>query len=84
LSAFDLDEDFIQMPRISRPPFSVSDPLRELPAKPQTPLSNRLVGDIDPAAHQDLFHVPEAEIESMVQPYPVADDFAWMPVAAIE
>src|SRR5205814_8733414 len=44
--------------------------------KLQTPLADGFVRHIDAALKQELLHVAVAQRESIVQPDPVADDFA--------
>ena len=52
-------------------------------ARLPAPLPSGLVGDGNPSLRQELLHLAEAQEESMVQPYAVADDFAREPVAAV-
>ena len=39
-----------------------------------TPQSDRLVGQGDAALGDKVFHIPEAEGESMIEPHSVTDD----------
>ena len=50
----------------------------------QTPLSNGLVADYDPALCQRVFNISEAQAESVVEPNSMADDFWRKSVSVIE
>ena len=71
---FDCDEHFVQEPRIAEAtlPLSQSPCIirTELPA----PAPDCLVGDHDSSFRQQIFNIPEAEAESVVEPDCVADD----------
>ena len=74
--AFTIDgeEHFIQVPRIPGPGPPTSEligiRLAELPA----PLADGFVGDDDSTGKQQLFDIPIAQAEAVIQPHAVADD----------
>ena len=72
------------MPRATLPPGSGPDPLRVLRTKTQTPLPDRLVGDINAVTHQHPFHNTEAEVEPVIQLDGVADNLARIAVTVIQ
>ncbi len=41
------------------------------------PLSDGFVGDADPPGQEQLFHIPVAEAEPVVQPHAMADNLGW-------
>ncbi len=68
--------------------------LRVGPDVPSVALHNRgrtspppadcLVGDDDPCFGKQILDISEADIESVVEPDCVTDDFAWIAVSVIE
>jgi len=72
----DCQEDLVQMPFIARLRAPPSQPIRVVLPKLPTPFADRFVGYRDAAFEQELFHVAVAESEAIVEPDPVADDFA--------
>ncbi len=79
----DLEEDFVQVPRIARagaaPPQLVRVRLPELP----TPLQHGLVGHHYAAFGQQFFYITVAEVEAKVEPHRVRDDFLGEPKAGV-
>jgi hypothetical protein len=53
-----------------------SQPIGVILPKLPTPLADGLVGHSNAAFEQDLFHVAVAQGEAIVEPDPMADDFA--------
>ena len=67
------DEDFIHMPDIAQP----ATPTAQVPSKPGTelaaPRSRRFLGGCDASLGERVSDIPEAECESMIEPYIVTD-----------
>ena len=79
----DRDEDLVDMPDITKPPFSTleSTPVirTELPAPP----ADRFIGHLDTALGKEIFDIAEAQSESVVHPDRVADDLGRKSVAVV-
>jgi hypothetical protein len=74
LLAPNVDEQFIQVPRIAQATLSPLESTRILGAKLPAPLSDGLVGNQDPPLCQEIFDITEAQAEAVVEPDGVADD----------
>jgi hypothetical protein len=81
--ALDGDEEFVQVPRVTQPPFPPLQTAGIAGAKLPTPVADALVGDGDSALRQEVLDVSEAQTEPVIQPDGVADDLGWKPVAAV-
>ena len=53
-------------------------------AERRAPPADCLVGDDDPCFGKQILDISEADIESVVEPDCVTDDFAWIAVSVIE
>ena len=62
---------------------STLQPIRVVLSKLQTPLADGLVRHIDTAFKQQLLHIAIAQGETIVEPDPMADDFAGKAVVLI-
>jgi hypothetical protein len=64
---------------------SLSSPerLRVLDTKLPTPLSNGLVAESDPALRQKIFHISEAQAESVVKPNSMTHNFMGESISAV-
>ena len=71
----DRHEDLIQEPRIFESTLSSLQLPSLLGAELPAPLANGLVGHDDASLGQQILHIPEAQVVSVVQPDGVADDF---------
>ena len=69
-------KDLIQVPLVPWLGSSVLQLIGIILPKLATPLADGLVGHGDAALAQEFFHVTIAQGEAIVQPDPVADDFA--------
>jgi hypothetical protein len=49
-----------------------------------TPAPDGFIRYIEPALGEQVFDIPIAQAESVVQPYSVADDFLWKAMAVID
>ena len=81
--AVDGEEDFIQMPRISRPRTPASELIGIGLAEFPTPFTDGLIGDDDAAREQEFFHIAVAEAEAERQPHRMADDPSWESVVLV-
>jgi hypothetical protein len=79
----DGDEDFVDMPGVVELAFSALEPSAETGTELQTPSANRLVRYLNTPLGKEIFNISEAQVESMIQPDGVADDFGRKPVAMI-
>jgi len=79
----DGDEDLIDMPGVAELAFSALEPSAETGTELQTPAANRLVRYLNTPLGKEIFNISEAQVESMIQPDGVADDFGGKPVAVI-
>jgi hypothetical protein len=64
------------MPFVARLRTPPSQPIGAVLPKLPTPLADGFVGHRDAAFEQEFFHVAVAQGEAIVEPDPVADDFA--------
>src|SRR5262249_61204228 len=60
--------------RSPQPPSAMPQLSGKLLTKLQTPQADRLVADCDPTLGQQLFNVPQAETEAVVQPDGIRND----------
>ena len=80
----ELDEHLIDVERIAETlVFSPQSPGKYRP-KLDTPEPNRLVADRNTPFGQQVFDIPMAQVESMIQPHRVADDVGRKTVALID
>jgi hypothetical protein len=83
LLAGDLGDDLIQMPLVACARQPTADPIGDVLAELQRPLSYGLVADDDAACGQHLLDHAQAEREAEIQPNRVADDLGRKPVAGV-
>jgi hypothetical protein len=76
-------EEFIQVPRIAQPTLATLERTSVLGTELQTPQSDGLVSDDDPALCQEIFDISEAQTEAVVEPDGVADDLRRESVSAV-
>lgn len=81
--AVDGEEDFIQMPLISRPRTPASELIGIGLAECPTPFTDGLIGDDDAAREQEFFHIAVAEADAERQPQRMADDLSWESVVLV-
>src|SRR5262249_20538682 len=74
--AINRQKHLVQMPFVAWLGASTLEPIGVVLPKLPTPPADRFVGHRDAAFEQDLFHVAVAQGEAVVEPDPVADDFA--------
>jgi hypothetical protein len=72
--AMDGEKDLIEMPFVTGLRRPIAELIGILLAECATPFPNRFVRDDDATSEQQLFDIPVAEIEPIVQPAPRADD----------
>lgn len=74
---FPLDDhkDFVDVPGIAQASLPFFEFVSIARTKLLTPLANSFIGDGDPSFGKKLFHFPEAQTESMVQPRRMANNF---------
>jgi len=71
------------MPGVTLPTPPGPEPSSVVGPKGQAPLSGRLVGGRNPALCEEILHVSETEIESVVQPNGMTDDLGREPVSSV-
>ena len=76
----DLDEYFIKSPGVAKTPSPFLDLVGIFRSKPITPISNRLVRNLDTAFCQKIFDISKAQTETVIEPHCVTDDFGWKAV----
>src|SRR5262245_61623389 len=74
--AINRQKHLIQVPFVAWLGASTLQPIRVVLPKLQTPLADRFMGDVDPAFKEQLLHISIAQGEAVVEPDPMADDFA--------
>ena len=79
----DGDEGFVDTPGFAERAFSALEPSAETGAELQTPAANRLIRYLNTPLGKEIFDISEAQVESMIQPDGVADDFGRKLVAVI-
>ncbi len=82
--AVDLQEDLVQMPFISGSGSPSSEAVGILFAELVAPTPDGLVADQHSASCHHLFHIPEADSETEVEPNAFRDDFSREAMATIE
>ena len=80
----DSNQDLIHMPDIAQPAMSAAQVSSKGETESVTPESDHLVGDGDAALGEQVFDIPEAEGESMIEPHSVTDDLGWDAVTSIQ
>jgi len=75
--ALDLQQQLVAVPRVARPCPPLAQPGCEGWAELVTPLPNALVADDQAAFGEQVLHITEAEMETVVQPDGVGDDRGW-------
>src|SRR3954454_15888420 len=79
----DGEQHLVHVPRVARPrtpaPELIGIGLSECPA----PLPDRFVGDDDATGAQQLFDVPVAEAEAVVQPDAMTHNFGWKTMVCV-
>jgi hypothetical protein len=83
LPTLNIDEQFVQVPRVAHPP--AASPQRSSIRRPEgpTPLPNRFVGDRHTALGQQILRIAEAETKAVVEPDGVTDDLGRESIAVI-
>jgi hypothetical protein len=81
--AMDGEKDLIEMPFVTGLRRPIAELVGILLAECATPFPNRFVRDDDATSEQQLFDIPVAEIEPIVQPAPRADDLGGKAVVFI-
>jgi hypothetical protein len=79
----DIHEQFIQVPCVRQATLSSPESPGVFNTKLPTPLSDGFVADDDPTLCQEVFHISEAQAESVVEPNSMADDIRRKSVSAI-
>ncbi len=73
----------VQVPGVAQAPLSPPERPGILGTELPTPLPDALVGDGDPPFCEEIFDIPEAQTETMLEPDGVADDLGWESVSAV-
>ena len=84
LFAPDLEEDLVDIERVAESPMLATQPLGKSRPELDAPKANRLVADGDTPLGQQIFDIPMAQIESMIQPDRIADDVGWKTVTLVQ
>jgi hypothetical protein len=79
----DRHEQFVQVPRVAQASLPSPERPGVFDTKLPTPLSDGFVADGDASLCQKIFHISEAQAESVVEPNSMADNIRWKSVAAI-
>src|SRR5918998_883927 len=79
LLAIDLEKHFVTVPLVARLRTPPTQLLGELLAKFATPLAHRFVGDDHAPCSQELFDITIAEVEAMIEPNRMSDNFLGKP-----
>ena len=72
--AVDREENFVEVPRVTRPGTPAPELIGILLPKLAAPLPDRLVGHRDATCKQELFNIPITEAETEIQPDRVTDN----------
>lgn len=83
LHPVDLDKYFIEEERISESMVTAFQALDIFRAKLVAPKSDRLVTDDDTALRQQVFDIPMTEVEAIVEPNGMLNDFGRKPMAFV-
>jgi hypothetical protein len=81
--SLDGHEELVQVPDVAQLSFSAPEVAGVVWTELLTPLSDGLIGDHDSSLCQEFLDVTEAQGESVIQPYSVADDFRREAVSVI-
>ena len=83
LPPLNIDEQFVQVPRVAHP--STASPQRSRIRRPKdpTPLPNRFVGDSHTALGQQILCIAEDETKAVIEPDGVTDDLGRESIAVI-
>jgi hypothetical protein len=81
--AVDSKEDLVQMPVVAEPALSSLQLADIIWAELLTPQPNRFIRYGDASFRQEILDIPEAEAETMVGPYRLADDLGRKPIAGV-
>ena len=79
----DRQEEFVQVPSVAQATFSALELSGVLRTKLPRPLSDGLVGHDDAPLGEEIFDIPEAQTESIVEPDRMADDLGREPVSVV-
>jgi hypothetical protein len=79
----DIHEKFVQVPNVAQATLSSLECPGIFGTELQTPLSDALKADCDPALCQEVFKISKAQAESVVEPNRMADDVRWKSVSVI-
>jgi hypothetical protein len=79
----DVHEDFVQVPNVAESTLATLEIPCVFKSKLPASLSDGLVGDDNPPLCEQFLDVAEAQAESVVTVYTMADDFAREPVAVL-
>ena len=77
LLAIDFHEDFIDVEGVTIASVLTLQTVSINGAKLDAPETNRLAGHSDASLGEQIFDIPVAEIESIVEPDSVTDDIGW-------
>jgi hypothetical protein len=81
--ALDSHEQFIQVPHVAQATLSSPQSPGVFNTKLPTPLSDGFIADCDASLCQKIFHISEAQAESVVEQNSMADDIRRKSVSAI-
>ena len=76
-------KDLVQVPLVTGPGPTAPQPVGIVLSELLTPSANGFVGHDDAAFHEDLLYVAVAQGETVVEPDPMADDFAGKAVVLV-
>ncbi len=76
-------QELVQVPGVAQEPWSPPERPGILGTELPTPLPDALVGDGDPQFCEEIFDIPEAQTETMLEPDGVADDLGWESVSVV-
>ncbi|GAB2818554.1 hypothetical protein GCM10027073_57340 [Streptomyces chlorus] len=79
----DLDEHFVEMPRVAGPGPAAAQSVGTGLTERGTPTTHGLVGDEDAALEHELFDLAERQREPAVPPHAVGDDLHRVPVPRV-
>src|SRR5215472_10249979 len=75
LPAVDSDEEFVQIPGITETTLFLLQTSGIVGSEFPAPSPDGFIRNNDSAFGQQIFHIPEAQTEAMIDPHGVADDF---------
>ena len=82
-AAADHHDHFVQVPLLTRARPATPQIAGIDPTKLEHPAPDRLVGDVEAAIRQEIFHVAVAEREAKIEPDRVLYDHWWEAVASV-